>query len=197
MVDKIKLVVITVLLTALFGCLVPGPYTSEGQRESMRRFVESNKSENWILIKQDKWEYDKVGHRYLWQRHQDWYNPEISMITSTGAVLDSTDKSYDVVLDPHRELIYLGKWHYVPKIGKKIRLMALQATVGGGIRAQFESLDDKNKNIPAMPLTLKNDIKRGGFSLDAEELARIKWHDKYGYNAVYDLETDRIVQAEE
>jgi len=189
---KINVLFILFILLSLSNCLGKGNYTKKGQRESWNKFIQSNSSDNWIIIKQGNWEYNKWGTKYIWDKNYNIFNSDTNIITSSSLPIDRTEKSYECIEKYGTDkLMYVGKWQYYNKIGRKIRLIAC------GFRAEYESMDEKNKKIPFKPLTLYRPIKRGGLDLEAEEIALIKWHNKYGYNAVYNPKTGQIETYEE
>lgn len=106
----------------------------------------------------------------------------VSWRSYSGISLDSSpeNKSYNIQKSSTDKLVYVGKWQYINKIGKNVRLISAQATddfYHGSMRNYFESMDDQNKKIPATPLKL---IK----PTHGDELCILKWHNKYGYNAI-------------
>lgn len=152
-------------------------YLKSSSSDSLSKQMDLNNLDRCpILIKQNPWTED--GVRQVWL-------DEARHIISKGIGLDvSESKSYEIMNHPKNKnwkLVYVGKWKDIEAINKKVRLIAMQYNVtkekSGVMRVYYESLDDKNKNIPEMPLKL---IK----PTYGDELCTLKWHNKYGYNAI-------------
>jgi len=147
-----------------------------------------------VLIEQSPWHFTKYGSekagkfkksnvRYLWDRDQVW-KMENGWESHRSIEVDRTEKSYEIgrtPKDPDSSLVYVGKWQYVEKIGKQIRLIGKQHNdpkeSSDVIRVEYESLDSQNQKIPEMPLKL---IKPAY----GDEFCILKWHIKYGYNGI-------------
>ena len=54
----------------------------------------------------------------------------------------------------NRPLVYIGEWEHDEQLDKDIRLIKRQILSDGDIIPTYETMDEKNKDIPAMPLKL-------------------------------------------
>jgi hypothetical protein len=156
---------------------------------------------SWILFNQEKWKYnDKNG---IWGRGHSWLSLEDNVVNETGVSINTSYKRksyYFLLKDSKHRLIYIGKWEYSPKFKTKVRLIGTDSKkYPGDIRAYFEEIDDKNKDIPYMKLQLDKINLEAVQSREPSGLwfSLIKWVDMYGYNAYYDFKTHTVRQAEE
>ena len=163
------------------------PYLKTSSDDSFSKQKDMNDlSGCQILIEQGEWNLTKYGSErhnninYLWTRSQTW-RKQNNWESNRSVELDRTEKSYELLEAKEWSLVYAGKWEYVKKIDKNIRLIAQQhndkSKKSGALHVEFESQDSQNQKIPAMPLQL---IK----PTYGDELCILKWHNKYGYNAI-------------
>ena len=131
-----------------------------------------------------------------------------TMISEGNLYLDSPNKINSSKISKQSYPVYIGPWHPITltrtegsffnkkKITeqKTIRFFAYQKTEGGPIKYQYESMSDANKDIPAKPFSLS---PSGKIAPDKFSLCAVKWVAKYGYNAVYDQKTKKIIEAKE
>ncbi len=160
-----------------------------------------------ILIEIGKWK--KNNARNIYERHAALV--ESSGIISSGYdYIDSNQNKFSTKIITNRSYrpVYIGPWHPITlthtegsffskkKITeeKQIRFFAYQKTEGGPIQYQYESMNDANKNIPAKPFGLS---PSGKIAPDKFSLCAVKWVAKYGYNAVYDQKTKKIIETKE
>jgi hypothetical protein len=195
-----KFILISIIIL-LQSCFVPGPYTREEQKKSIEKYLNSSDGTTFVLREIGKWEWSCYKKKCEWERHQDWFDFKTGIISSgwTGFRENDNDKyfktSTGIIRDFGEEyLIYVGRWHYVEKMGKEIRAVAESKN---GLRIFFEFKNEENSKIPYKPLTLNRKIKTGGFNFESDIIYEIKWYDTYGYNAYYDKKTGTIKQAEE
>jgi len=55
-------------------------------------------------------------------------------------------------------------------------------------------MSEENKNIKEKPFSLS---PSGKIAPDRSDLCVVKWIAKFGYNAIYDQKTKKIIEAEE
>jgi len=190
---KINVLFILFILLSLSNCLGKGNYTKKGQRESWNKFIQSTSSDNWILVELGEWQYNCYKSGCIRERKIELYNYETNILSSSWLNIHPTKKkSYECKKE---SLVYVGKWQYVEKLDADIRLFACQKKVEG-IYISFETKDEKSEKISPQPLKLNRPAK-GGMSLEKERVALVRWFDKYGYNAYFDLKTGEIKQAKE
>lgn len=191
---KLSILIVVLTLSLVVGCKAKGsdlrevlPYLKISSEDSFDKQMNLNDlSGCQILIEQGEWKLTKYGSErhnnisYLWTRNQTW-KKQNNWESNRSVELDRTEKSYELLRNKSWSLVYVGKWQYIEKIGKKVRLIAQQynnnAENSASIHFEFESQDTKNQKIPEMPLKL---IK----PTYGDELCILKWHAKYGYNAI-------------
>ena len=159
-----------------------------------------------ILIKMGRWSYVESMKRsekgkMIWERSQSWMYPS-GMISETDAGINDEDhiRSKDSVL------IYVGPWKDIhleygwpwnkTKIDRKIRRIASQKKNDvheGYIYGSYEFMTPHNQNIPEQPITLAKNLPTPEF----ETFCKVKWVAKYGYNAVFDEKSGKIIEAKE
>ena len=95
----------------------------------------------------------------LWQREDDkkwgvsWFR---SNVWKNGSMNDykifafdiKSELSNKILMEQSQYPIYIGPWHYSPRINKTIRFFAYTGIGGGNIQYQYESQTEENKNIP-------------------------------------------------
>jgi len=170
------------------------PYLQKANEDSFSKQQDVNNFEGCaVLIEQGKYKESGNTERGEWEQdgvHQVWLRGT-SWLESRGISLDSSpkNKSYEILKSKNDRLVYVGKWQYIDKLGKNIRLISMQDIndfYNGAMRNYYESMDEQNKKIPEMPLKLFRPASGG-------ELCIIKWHNKYGYNAI--AETKKVYRG--
>lgn len=159
----------------------------------------TEKSECPILYEMTEWEhYNIVGGGESWGRWQLWMQG--SWETSTGVTIDLGPKSKSYFIQKNQSspaiLTYIGPWrkitltypaHFWQKKKQtevEIRLIATQD--GKHLRSHFEIKDEQNSKIPEQKLVLLEPVN---YLID---LCKIRWADKYGYNAVADCKLNPL-----
>ncbi len=169
------------------------------------KYLNIDLNTNYVFIDFGKWEkyFNKRDKKYSWGRDYKLFNINTNIITSAGFSIKTNinnkyfKTSYEALRDWGDEyLIYVGKWVYVAKFKNEIRAVA---TTKGRIRVFFEFKDEYTEKIKYKPLKLNQEIEeiKKGIYYGRQEIAIIKWFDKYGYNAYVDLKTGEIKQAKE
>lgn len=116
--------------------------------------------------------------------------------------------SHEVLKDKSLHPAYIGPWQKTTltrtegsffnrkKITeeRQIRFFAYQKKEGGRIFYQYESMNEGNKNIPTRPFSLS---PTGKIAPSKFNLCAVKWVAKFGYNAIYDKKTKKIIQVGE
>lgn len=123
----------------------------------------------------------------VWSRSSASISPS-GMISEGGISLDYNRKnsnSFFVTKQLNLHPIYIGPWHYSPTIQKSIRFFAYYPKEGGNVSYQYESMTEKNKNIPEKTFSLSSTAK---IAPDRFGLCVVKWVAKYGYNAIAETE---------
>jgi len=194
-----KLIISIIVNIFLISCSKTSVFRMEGP-EDFKKYIKANESENWVVVKMGEWEKKCKNKKCRWRRHEDNLNFNTGVISSghIGIKTENDEyykKSYETIQEFGEEyLVYVGKWHYVEKIGKNIRLFA---TSKNGLAITYEAMDENNKNIPYKPLALNKLTKTKGLNFRKSSIMYIKWRDTYGYNAYFDTQTGEIKQAKE
>lgn len=154
-----------------------------------------------ILIDMSGWYYDTRWSKGTWMRDQSWMYSD-RMVSEIGTGISNED----FINPPNVITIYTGPWKEVNlergflwnkvKFKKHIRFVARQKkndVLKGYIYSGYEFLTENNQNIPEQPITLDKDLPSPAF----ETFCQVKWTAKYGYNAIYDQKTKKIIQAKE
>jgi len=196
-----KFIILTLFLL-ISSCGFSGLLTQDSN--DVVKYFESQEKIDWVVIKLGKWRYDCSFKYCSWTRDEQILHVSTGMVNYTGiGVADIGDysrhkKSYETIREFGDEyLLYVGKWQYVEKIGKEIRLIATNNSFDK-IMNYFETKDENNKNIPYRPLKLpKRYNKENGYKRQGEAIGEILWYDKYGYNAYLHLRSGEIRQAKE
>lgn len=189
-------IIVIVLFIALpvFGCT---NFFVQGSQSETRYIMELFDNDNEdlygcsLLIKMSEWSVDEKWGG--WDRNTSWrWNDGISQ-TEKVEGFPEYSRSTQVLQDPKKSLIYVGKWHHVKKIGKDIRLIGYQIISKkrysyGDIDHQFELRDEFNEKIKEMKFTPT--ILFPEYTHKGDSECAIKWYDKYGYNAM--AETRRV-----
>ena len=216
----ISLLAVTFLISSLNSC-VAGPNSENYKKEMnhIQKYLQkdtiedaTNKdsdvndlSECPILIATGKWEY--LEKYRVWTREQSWrYDDGMVNETNTGAREENTISP--AIENPTKwQTIYLGPWKDVEltngpfwnrvKIKKKIRFSANQKKNDENldVYSGYEFMNEKNKNIPEYPFKFSGRISTNPFS--SLNLCEVKWVAKYGYNAIFDRKTGKIIEAKE
>ena len=158
-----------------------------------------------ILIKIGAWK--KAKWEDAWSSHQSWLNG--TMYDGVGIGLDfKNNLSNNILSNKSNHPVYIGPWHPITLTHKEcsffskkeiidkkiIRFFAYQETEGGPISYQYESMTEENKNIPEKPFSLS---PSGKIAPDKFSLCTVKWIAKFGYNAILDRKTGKIIEAKE
>jgi len=160
------------------------------------------------IIELSKWDrYKMQDGKINWGRNRNFR--ELSGIISySGFSLDNKAMPKTEILnsDPLYHLIYIGPWHFSKTIGKEIRFYSYTGKGGGYIMYQYESQNEKNKNIPEKKFSLPAKLN---IPPDKFGLCVTKWIANYGYNAIsevksknpfsknYLVPTGKIIEVEE
>ena len=138
-----------------------------------------------------------------WTRHQSWQYPNSTMVSEEHTGIN--DETYTYPKDTH--IVYIGPWkdinlEYGPfwnktKINRKIRFTATQKKSDlrtGYVYARYEFMTPLNKNIPEKQnISLAKELPAPEF----KSLCEVKWIAKFGYNAILDRKTGKIIEAKE
>ncbi|MFC1659180.1 hypothetical protein ACFL0U_01275 [Pseudomonadota bacterium] len=184
-------------------------HTPRKEMKIANNYYNSQENIDWVVIKLKKWKKECNPHKKdqcYWGRDEKLLHLNSGIVNSTGIAVKEHSrskyykKSYETIQEfGDDKLLYVGKWRYVDKMGKNIRLIATKNnTKDSSISVYFETKDENNKNISYRPLQLsKKYNKENGYLGQGEAIGEILWFDTYGYNAYLDLKTKEIKQAKE
>ena len=127
----------------------------ESKPEVLDKYFESMANEEGnVVLKRGLWEEDETRPG-VFTRDYKYQNTKTEIVTSTAEVLDKF-KSYNQEgnLYDNDPVVFIGEWEYDKQLDTDIRLVTRQILSDGDTTDSFETKDDKNKDIPTMPLTL-------------------------------------------
>ena len=155
-----------------------------------------------ILVDMGRWKYveSKVRSRkgkMIWERPQSWMFPD-GMVSEKDAGIN--DKDY--VFPQDSKAIYVGPWKPIElkygyfwnrqEVKNDIRYIAFQGIEKNQIYSGFEFKNEENELIPEQSL----EFLAGSYP-SFDRICEVKWIAKYGYNAILDTKTGKIIQAKE
>ncbi len=150
-----------------------------------------------ILIRIGRWEYSADNwSKDEWTRQQSWMYPD-------GMVSETPDSGmFQNDYPQNAKSIYIGPWKYVEleygsfwnrkKIKNDIRYIAFQGIKNNQFYSGFEFKNDQNKLISEKAIKLLDSPVP-----DFARLCEVKWIAKYGYNAIFDAKSGKIIEMKE
>ena len=194
----------------IISCSQTSVFRMEGPDDFLNKYANNtltidddtkNNIENGFIVGLKKWKKNRFySKKYNCPNYERWR----SFYKTKRNVVDEhvyTIKSCHGTCKYDKNLIYVGRWYYLKKINKNIRLIACYNERFGDFHRYFEIMNESNKNIPYMPLNIENKEYKSNnivnIESNMEAISTIQWFDKYGYNAYVDLKTGEIKQAKE
>ena len=148
-----------------------------------------------ILIDMGRWEFDTWMEKNDWARHQSW-------MFSDGMVHEGYVSVFNNDYPKNAKPIYIGPWKIIElkygyfwnrkEVKNEIRYIAFQGIEKDQIYSGFEFKNERNESIPEKPL----EFLAGSYP-SFDRICEVKWIAKYGYNAIYDQKTKKIIEAKE
>ncbi len=129
----------------------------ESKSDAFNQYFETQADKDgWILVGKSKWQMRNAKGR------GDYYAREVRRQHIKTKEIEITFEGIDKFKSYTREnddwkndpIVYIGEWEYDEQLGKNIRLIKRQGLKYGAIRSTYETKDEKNKDIPPMPLKL-------------------------------------------